>query len=656
MRARAESKALLPGLIPSLRTIMNRLLIVLVLLAAFPLPGSAQVDPLSASFVPSIDTKAADYPANIWVTDTMQKIVQANSTAGPNHWGTFYCTQGEFCDFQVHVVAPIGGYSALAVAASAFTQTAPASFTIPAPDATHNNIEVYREAYITITTKSSSANAYYNATGSYPDALIPTIDPYYHQTTNAFPVAVAANNTQSGWIDVFIPTNAPSGYYLGSITVSNSGTTLATLPIIIAVWQWPASQGGRMPGTSTLPSFIQYGWHDFCGNVGGSCNDNNADTDGGVLFMDHRWTMTDPINANGTQQALLFGGNTTGITGAKPIIPGATTTGLNWRNQTGYWSEQGFVTEFGSITYPRGSTGTYPNITPFLQTADEPGNNASTWASMCTAKTAANAVKPPLATETTSDLTNMNNNGGSNCIDILTVNVGILEPNGNNGPAGLTRSTYNSWLAHTNPDGIKPMLWSYISCYSTPCGPGFGNPYNYANYVIDARPASNRVMEWMTYFHQQTGELYYYSSCAWTSNGWNNGCGVAVGNDPWNNQYFSGNNGDGTLAYPSNAGATQHVTQPGGAALTTPIWIPSIRLKHMRDGMQDWEYMNLLNQVGLGASVTTQITSWITNSYTYEYTGTGLMAARQALGQAIHQLTYSGSARPPAPFVSITVQ
>ena len=660
----------LPAILGGRVFIMNKILLLIVLCLAIPAFSHAQ-GPLAASYTPSIDTTCSDsqYAANVWMTDTMQKILQSNTTAATNScYITIYATQGEFADLQVHVVAPSGGYSALTVSSSSFVQSSPSSYTIPAPSTSSNKIVVYREAYITTTTKSNSGPAYYNTTGAFPDALIPTIDPYYHQTTNAFPVAVAANQTQSAWVDIFVPLAAPSGYYLGSITVSNSSTTLATLPVILAVWQWPSAQGGYMPTTPTLPSFMQFGWHNFCAVVVGTCSDANADSDGGVIFMDHRWTMTDPINTiNSSQYAMLLGGGTTGVTTATSIIPGATTTGVNWRSLTGLWSEQQFVTDFGSITYPSGSTGgstPYPKTTPFYQTADEPGNSSSAWASLCSAGTAAHAVTPSLATEATTTIAFANTYSGTNCLDIITVNVGTLEGNGSNNPTGLLRSTYNSWLSHSNPDGIKPMLWSYISCYSTPCGSGYGAPYNYVNYAIDGRPASNRGMEWMTYFHQQTGELYYYTQCAWTGNSYNNGCGVALNNDPWTNQYFSGNNGDGTLAYPSSSGTTQHVTLQSGSQLTTQIWIPSIRMKHMRDGMQDWEYMNALTVAGQGSFVMNQIASssaptpgvgWITNSYTYDYTGTGLQAARLALGTALHQSTYPATLLPP-PSLSGTVQ
>ena len=164
----------------------------------------------------------------------------------------------------------------------------------------------------------------------------------------------------------------------------------------------------------------------------------------------------------------------------------------------------------------------------------------------------------------------------------------------------------------------------------------------YPNYDVDGVPAANRAMEWMTFLHQQSAELYYLTTLAWEG-----------GNDPWNSVYYYGGNGDGTLLYPSTgyngSSFTNHVTAAGGGALTDPIYLPSIRLKHIRDGMQDYEYLNVLTNNGQSALVSTEIASWITNSYTFETSGSGLEAARLALGNAMQRLSYPPLSSPLAP-------
>jgi hypothetical protein len=673
-----ETKSL-PAILGGRVVIMSKLLLLVALCFAIPALSYAQ-GPLAASYTPSIDTTCThpQYAANVWMTDTMQKILQSNTTAATDScYITIYATQGEFADFQVHVVAPSGGYSALTVSSTSFVQSSPSAYTIPAPSTSANNIVVYREAYIPVTTVTATASVYYNATGNYPDPLIPAIDPYFHQVTNAFPVSVAANNTQSAWVDVYIPPAAPSGFYLGSITVSNSGTTLATMPVVIGVWQWPSTQNSSMPATPTLPTQLQYGWGDFCyvttGSIGscpsypgagGNGNTGNtlADADGGVLFLDHRWTMNDPVESTSSYAGLLSG-VASKFPSAKPILAGGAETTVNYRSGNNGWSTiASFMSTFGATKHPAGSTGTYPAVTPLSYAADEPGSTASNWTSICSQATSAHANSPAMPILVTTEIADMNDNSGTsgcstqgvtNSVDIMVANITLLEPNGNNAPAGLTRSQYSSWLSHTNPDGITPSLWSYISCSDAgTCGNGtVGNSsYNYPNYNVDSRPAGNRAMEWMTYLHQQTGELYYYTTCLWES-----GCVAGGPKDPWLSVYSFGNNGDGTLVYPSTYLGTNHVTLQSGSALTTPLWIGDIRLKNMRDGGQDWEYMNALTVAGQGAYVTTQIQTWITNSYTYEYTGTGLQVARLALGTALHQLTYPATLLPP-PSLSGTVQ
>jgi hypothetical protein len=75
----------------------------------------------------------------------------------------------------------------------------------------------------------------------------------------------------------------------------------------------------------------------------------------------------------------------------------------------------------------------------------------------------------------------------------------------------------------------------------------------------------------------------------------------------------------------------------------------------MRDGVQDYEYLNVLKNNGKSSLVSSQIASWMTNSYTFETSGAGLQAARMALGQAMHQLSYPAAILPP-PSVNGTLQ
>jgi hypothetical protein len=97
------------------------------------------------------------------------------------------------------------------------------------------------------------------------------------------------------------------------------------------------------------------------------------------------------------------------------------------------------------------------------------------------------------------------------------------------------------------------------------------------SYVIDASAVQNRAMEWLSFAHGFTGELYFETVMnldrAWKPAGL---CAF-------------GGQGDGGLFYPGDPAVI------GGRS-----WVPieSIRLKLIREGMEDHEYLHLLATLG----------------------------------------------------------
>jgi Domain of unknown function (DUF4091) len=656
-----------PGLLPEFSAVKRKFSLVLLLLATSPVLSVSQNDPLSPAYLPSIDTNASNYPSNIWITDTMQKVRQDSGTPGTQHWGTFYGTQNEFVDFQVHFHDANTGTSNLTVTASDFVQSSPVSFTI---SASSTDVVVYREQYMNVSIKSSTSNTYYNATGLYPDILIPAKDPYWHQTTNAWPVTVAAGKNQSAWIDVHIPSNAPSGYYLGSVTVKSGSTVLSILPVVIAVWQWPGT--GFMPSTATLKGEMSdFGYGALCtqmyvgdgstGSIAGCAGypDSGGGADGGItqtfidagmLMKDHRFgyggreniypesgsfasyvTQIGP-NLNGT---CTHGGTVCGIlSGAK-----LTTKQLAHAASPSSAIFSNWQTNFNSNGW---STAGVSKLFDYL--CDEPPNGCS-WSTLNANAATRHAYSAPLVAElVTADYPNANANGALNSIDILVSNISKIEPIG--GPL-QNLANYRTWLAGPNPDGIQRQWWSYQACDSNgSCSNGTvgSSTATWPNLDIDGKPAANRAMEWLTYLHGQTGELYYAADyCLIPSN--NSNCGNGAHGDPWLDNYAFGGWGEGALI--QAGGIVPGKTNYMGPGVTIPLVLPTVRLKHIRDGMQDYEYLYELEQAGKSALVQQQISSWVTNSYTFETNGNGLASARMALGTALHQIAYPSVLLPP---------
>ena len=655
-----------------------------LLMLVLPALALAQNDPLSPSYLPAIDTNPADYPSNIWITDSMQKVRQDSGSPGTQHWGTFYGTQNEFVDFQVHFHDTGSGTSNLSVTVSNFVQSSPSSSTINC--STLGQCVVYREAYVNVqkypTNNSSSRawNTFYGTTGYYPDILIPAVDPYWGQTTNAWPFTVAAGKNQSAWIDVLIPQKAPSGYYSGTVTVKSGSTTLATMPVTIAVWQWPNS--GYMPSTPTLTMIgaaTNWSYEALCTQMYSpaatsdvSCNSypgesaagfSNDDRyvwmDAALVMKDHRWSAGAVVpgsgittgsfsaynalggpNLNGTCN-LHYGAGTT-----CPILPGSkdnaqamcfpysncpSPSAATWTNWLSNFSTQGWSSDL------------------FIYFCDETYCTSSALASADTAHTYTTPGIPLLATM---HLTDLQASSHPTAIDWLVDGLNV----------GENTSGYPTWLQGST-DGITRKWLSYMGCGQTgTCSDGSPGPgpagWTYAtfpNYVVDGLPVANRAMEWLTYISGQTGELYYgedicevpsyYSSGQCTPSG--------VSYDPWSGIYYAGGWGDGTRLYAGSivSGSVNYM----GSGVTIPIILPSIRLTLARDGVQDYEYLNVLTQKGQGTLAMNAAKSWITDNKTfnvnpsvaaYGFTS-DLTDARTNLGNALNKLTYGAVVLPP---------
>lgn len=702
-----------------LRKVMNRVALALAVVAMLPVFAchhvslvQAQNDPLNNAYKPAVDCNTADYPSNIRLSGDMDKLMQTTGSpsglASATVCETIYGTQNEWVDFQLHVQAPSGGYSSLNIAISSFSKTTGpgASYTI---SNTYRQIIPYKEGYLNIpgTYNSSigmpsahSGNVAYIISGStggvVPDPLIPFVDPYYNQTTNANPTSVAANNNQSYWFDILIPAAAPSGWYSGTVTVSNGGTTLATMPVVLGVWQWPSAQGGEMPSTASLPFFANatnedyaiaclqyYGSTSSCGSFPGAGGNSSTgleltDNQLAILFLDHRMSWSRPTDpgtdtpGSGTWNTYwkwLMTGGTPPAGDPTPMLSGAKDQAIVWNGASGLsTSAVGWLTYFSSI-------GVYSNFNPTFYPADEPGTTCSgtgskNWASVISAATIVHALTPPGQVLITGDMADANSCSAASSVDIFFVNAVNMDPDfADQGPHGnpcpttsypycLTRSQYTTWEA----TGSNKIVASYMGCSNSgTCGngtQGFSALDSYYNPNADGTGVSNRAEEWASWLHNQYAQLYFSETQCWV----NDDHGCVAGTNPWTSIYHFGNNGDGTLIYPSTSSGTSHV-----GTVSTPFALPSIRLELQRDGIQDYEYLHLLaSDYSKATFAKNEVLTWMDSSFDFNNNpvaaGSGshtsfsgdLTAARIALGNAVHQVTYPAIQPPPS--VSATLQ
>ena len=129
--------------------------------------------------------------------------------------------------------------------------------------------------------------------------------------------------------------------------------------------------------------------------------------------------------------------------------------------------------------------------------------------------------------------------------------------------------------------------------------------------MIDAPAPFNRAMSWVNYLLDVRGELYWRVNAADRAN------------TSWSNQWLAGGNGDGSLTYPGTP------AQIGG---TTFVPVASVRMKLIRDGLEDLEYMYLAEAKVGRAKVLEVVRSVVRAAYDFEHSAEPWLAAREAGG------------------------
>lgn len=94
------------------------------------------------------------------------------------------------------------------------------------------NVALFREHYIDIFKPSRASKA---ATGWYPDALIPIAGGRLAVQNPPAPVSVEPGMNQGFWVDLYIPRGTPPGEYSGTIVVTADGAPVSTVPVKVRV-------------------------------------------------------------------------------------------------------------------------------------------------------------------------------------------------------------------------------------------------------------------------------------------------------------------------------------------------------------------------------------------------------------------------------------
>jgi hypothetical protein len=465
-----------------------------------------------------------------------------------------FAARNEFVSFQV---ALHGGQMGMTVESLSLPS-------LTGPDViTGKDITLYRETFLDITHLTTPDSQ----PGLWPDGLIPDIDELTGEKRLAFPFTVPPGEARAIWVDVHVPADARPGTYEGRAQVMMSDGAHVDLRIRLRV------VNALMPSTASLKTAFLVEPRAICyAFTGTDCSED-------VLLrllplfyrlgLEHRVTLAGGLPPV-TQQSSwslrdwqafeqLWGPFLNGTTFSR--LPGAHLT--SWRYIGPTHAES--LLEFTKETQVRGW---------LPRTFDYVGDEPPTWSTFEDVRQRATMVRkaaPALRTLLTSEIDSLAREDLEELVDIIVVLVNTIAqpvPGG-----GTQRQRYDEFLALPQRE-----LWLYQSCASHGCGsplvenqPGQGWP----SYMIDRPATKNRAMQWVAFLEDATGELYYQT--------------LLMLSTAWTDQYVWWGNGDGTLFYPG---------LPSIIGGTTEVPIPSLRLKLIRLGFQDYEWLKAVSDAG----------------------------------------------------------
>jgi hypothetical protein len=458
-------------------------------------------------------------------------------------------------------------------------------------------ITLFREHYAYIRRPSYRCQT---SPGLYPDALIPFVSPidgtdlqpWNRQADtaaakyDAVPCTIYPGFNQPFWVDVFVPPETPAGEYRGAITIKARGHEPLSVPVRLTVWDF------SLPATPTVKShFGSFGralkWFDA---KPGSEKANAIETRFCEMMAEHRITppvlshLYPDVKEDGTIDATrtheaLKAFMTRFRVNAFPMRFRAFADPLGAdreKNKTFLSSMFQYLKENGW------DDGAYVYI------LDEP-NDPEAYEEVRKRAALVHEADPGIRVLCT-EQTKSSDPGWGNLNDAVDIWV-PLWPLHDEETAAARRAAGD-------------VLWSYTALCQ-----GTGEPLWWQ---MDLPVLNYRIALWTNYRYHMVGLLY------WTTVYWEQV------KDPWLDTltYRLSYNGEGALLYPGK-----------DAGFDGPV--ASIRLKNVREGMEDYEYFVLLEKAAGRDAAEKEVLRVARSWSDWEKHPDALLAARERIARKI---------------------
>jgi hypothetical protein len=455
------------------------------------------------------------------------------------------------------------------------------------------NITLYREFFIDFSAVAKSIlggmlpvpASSPTKDGNLPDPLIPFVDPFSGTAAGA-PFDVDSDKNLPVWVDVEIPKNAAAGSYTGSITFSSDGQAPMVVPISLHVWDL------TLPDPRSVTTYF----HLALENMTGFFKGINVDIpDATTLAVVKRYEQMAHTHRIDTGVAY-----SDDLNGCQAPTDWTSFDGKISSYMDGsYWDDKIPSAYYGAPIDVGSTSCTQSNYVPFTKALaahlKSKGWFNATWAYAADEPSAAQIAtieqQSGWAQQGDPDwkarIFDTTAPHASSAV-MLDKALGVYV---------LCLKCYDAW---DNPSGSDPYygrtewpslfqqgigMWFYESVAQGPPYPGFGTN------TLDA--GEPRIMMWGSWYEGATGFLYYSIT-------------QIDRTDAWGPNTSFPKTGDGLLLYPGNHdGAWAPEGSPSGIAIDGPV--PSLRLKMVRAGLQDWALFRLADRNKLTDTVRKQV-------------------------------------------------
>ena len=480
---------------------------------------------------------------------------------------------------------------------------------------------LYREHQIEIKAGTSRNDAF--RPGWYPDPLIPfkhpvTGKPLAGAPRAAVPLDLPAGQTHGFWVDVYVPPDAKAGAYRGTYRVTAAGGKAAPIDVTLAVWDFALPATPAMKTALGSPAGRMRGYYRDRAKQGKEKEPSDwaaVETQCAQMLADHRISATPPpvvVSAPAGASAAPHAPPEQ-VETLRAFIDRYHVSAVQVPNVTSVVkdpdAEQAKLAAWLKAWDAVIAAVDRPDVVFYIYLTDEPNDEKAyqfvrRWGK---AVRAAHTKLKVMVTEQTQPQQNAAWGDLYGAVDIWCPLFMLFDP----GAAAKRQELGETIWTYTALCQGKPTPWWHID-------------YPLLNY---------RAPAWISWRYRIRGLLYWGGMAHWKEV-----------EDPWTDAWTYGRNktpkapvynGEGTLVYPARPVGYDGL-------------VPSLRMKALRDSIQDYDYFAILERAGRAAEAERIVLPLAASWFEWEKSPAAYDKARAALAQLILQLPVRGQLRAPA--------